>query len=107
MGSAAERIVLDDAVLSKQVQALKAAASVLGSQVGPAQTRLASTSFGAMNSFLVPVMNGMAGRTAQIVDMAKQVSERMEAGVAATRSSFEALEEDYQQTFAALAEGDE
>lgn len=102
--SAAERIVLDDAVLAKQVQTLASAASNLSSQLGSAQARLGTTSFGIMNSFLVSAMNGMAAHTAELVDTAGQLSERMEAGVAATRAEFEALEDGYAQAFSVFEE---
>lgn len=98
--SAAERIVLDGEVLAQQIKVLGEVSSSLGAQVGPAQARIGSTAFGAMNTFLVPAMNNWASRTAEVVSTARELADRMQTGVSSARDQFEQLEEQYADVFA-------
>lgn len=99
VGSAAERIVLDGEVLAQQIRMLGEVSVSLEAESGPAQASISPTAFGAMNSFLVPSMNRWASRTAEIIEVASQLSTRMQAGVKDAHDKFEQLETEYSELF--------
>lgn len=91
--SAAEKIVIDDAVCEAQVRGLASQAGTLAGAVGPASASLGSTAFGVMNSFLVGPMNGIAARTGELAGEASAMAARMSEGVSVARATFTELEE--------------
>jgi hypothetical protein len=101
--SAADRIVIDDDVLARQVQTLQGVASRIGGITGQAAVSLGGTSFGALNAYLVGPINHWAGRSAECVSTAGEFSTRMADGVATARTIFAEFE---QQTVALLKQID-
>ena len=101
--SAADRIVIDDDVLARQVTTLKGVATRIDGITRQAAASLGSTSFGALNAYLVAPINHWAERSAECVATTGEFTRRMADGVASARTIFAEFEE---QTVALLKQID-
>lgn len=100
--TAAERIVIDDDVLNKQLTTLRSAADQLEKEVAAAASQVGGNSFGAINTFLAAAVNGMMLETSATMAEAAVLAERMHAGVSGAREAFSAFEDEVASSFKGL-----
>jgi hypothetical protein len=98
--AANQRIVLDGEILDRQVTTLKDAASTFSTVSGSVDAPLSGDAFGALNrGILVPAIQALAGRSRDLLDTARELSDRIADGTSSALKAFSALEEEAADTF--------
>ena len=98
--AANQRIILDGELLNDQVTTLKDAASGFSSVSGAVDAPLSGDAFGSLNQgILVPAVQALAARSRELLDTARDLSDRMADGTSSALKAFSALEEEAADTF--------
>lgn len=98
--AANQRIIIDGTVVSRQVATLRDASSAFGSVAGAVDAPLAADAFGVLSQgILVPAVTALAGRSRELLDTARELSERMATGAESALKAFSALEDEAVDAF--------
>lgn len=92
--TAAEKIIIEDAVLRSQERTLGDAGKNIEKAAEPAGREMSASGFGVMCAFLVGPMNAMAGRISATASQTAALAERMQEGVTEGREAFTQFEDD-------------
>lgn len=92
--TAAEKIIIEDAVLRNQERTLGDTRQNIEKAAEPAGSEIPGSGFGLMCAFLVGPMNAMAGRISATASHAATLAERMHEGVIEARAAFTQFEDD-------------
>jgi hypothetical protein len=100
-GTAAnQRIRLDGAILSRQASVLGDASTTFGTVSARVDAPLSADAFGVLcQGILVPAVTALAGRSRELLDSARTLSDRMSTATEAATTAFAALEDEAVQTF--------
>ncbi|WP_243228031.1 hypothetical protein [Microbacterium sp. CIAB417] len=98
--AANQRIVLDGEVLNSQVKTLRTAASTFSTVSGSVNAPLSADAFGLLSQgILVPAVQALAGRSRELLDTARELTERMGDGTEAALKAFSTLEQNAVDAF--------
>jgi hypothetical protein len=99
-GAANQRIVLDGEILKSQVTTLREASSTFSTVSGAVDAPLSGDAFGLLSQgILVPAVQALAGRSRELLNSARELTDKMADGAETALKAFSALEEDAVDAF--------
>lgn len=99
-GAANQRIILDGEILNSQAKTLREASNSFSSVSGAVNAPLSGDAFGLLSQgILVPAVQALAGRSRELLDTARELTERMADGTETALKAFSTLEENAVDAF--------